>query len=174
MPSYEEIYPDEYQGNVDKPHKMAYPGIAVGVLITKDHFGEPSVLLGLRKGSHGKGEWAMPGGKVDLYESPFEAAKRELEEETGLTTDVEWDYGFDRDFSIEANSPCIINMSNDTFESSDRHFVTIFYHAFVNFGIVKNREPEKCEMWKWVPLSQLRNYHMWQATKETIGRLYQF
>lgn len=34
-----------------------------------------------------KGLWNAPGGKVEVYESPIEACKREIQEETGLEVD---------------------------------------------------------------------------------------
>lgn len=43
-----------------------------------------TVLMGRRRGSHGEGSWAFPGGKVDPGEDPVVAVARELLEETGL------------------------------------------------------------------------------------------
>jgi 8-oxo-dGTP diphosphatase len=43
-----------------------------------------SVLLIKRKGDPFSGYWALPGGFIDPGETPEEAAKRELQEETGV------------------------------------------------------------------------------------------
>ena len=42
------------------------------------------ILLIQRKNDPGMGMWALPGGFINPYEEPIEAARRELEEETGL------------------------------------------------------------------------------------------
>ncbi|KKQ79681.1 MAG: Nudix hydrolase 1, partial [Parcubacteria group bacterium GW2011_GWC2_38_7] len=60
--------------------------VGLGVIIIRDN----KVLLGLRQGSHGAGEWAYPGGKVEFGETIFEAAIRETKEEAGIDiTDLE-------------------------------------------------------------------------------------
>ena len=49
---------------------------------------EDSILLGRRAFNPGKGEWGLPGGFMELGETLFEAAKRELKEETNLNGEV--------------------------------------------------------------------------------------
>ncbi len=54
-------------------------GVAVFVINEKGH-----VLVGKRTGSHGAGTLALPGGHLELHESFFDCAAREVLEETGL------------------------------------------------------------------------------------------
>lgn len=66
------------------------------------------ILLGMKKRGWGQGKYNGFGGKVDPGETPLEAAKRELEEESGiqgplvhaghllfLTEEVEWAFHID-------------------------------------------------------------------------------
>lgn len=45
------------------------------------------LLLQKREKKPFKGLWNVPGGKVEAFESPIEACKREIHEETGLEID---------------------------------------------------------------------------------------
>ncbi|KAK0545689.1 hypothetical protein OC844_007323 [Tilletia horrida] len=58
-------------------------GLAVFVLNTHGH-----VLIGKRKGAHGAGTLALPGGHLELHESFEDCAVREVLEETGIELDV--------------------------------------------------------------------------------------
>lgn len=110
------------------------PKVGIGVLVLK----EGKVLLGKRKGSHGAGEWALPGGHIEYGESFEATALRELEEETGLT-----DLG---DLSL-------ISVSNNQFEG--KHYITLCMSASLRSGEAKAMEPEKCEEWAWFALDVL-------------------
>ena len=64
----------------DYPH----PAVTVDIVIFTIRSDELKVLLIKRALSPFRGEWALPGGFVNLDESLDAAARRELEEETGV------------------------------------------------------------------------------------------
>lgn len=61
------------------------PVIGVGAVVLND---EGAVLLVKRAHEPRKGEWSLPGGRVELGESLVEATVREVREETGLDIEV--------------------------------------------------------------------------------------
>jgi 8-oxo-dGTP diphosphatase len=56
------------------------PQVAVGAVVLQDG----RVLLVRRRRPPAEGQWAIPGGRVNLGESLVSAAEREILEETGL------------------------------------------------------------------------------------------
>ncbi|MCX8196252.1 MAG: NUDIX hydrolase [Acidilobaceae archaeon] len=56
------------------------PRVGVGCVV----FSDGKLLLVRRKYPPGRGKWSVPGGHVELGEDLLEAARRELEEETGV------------------------------------------------------------------------------------------
>ena len=73
------------------------PRAAVAVVVrwSKDNISSPQWLLVQRGKEPNKGMWSIPGGSIEVGESTLEGAKRELQEETGLTTkqsayDLRW------------------------------------------------------------------------------------
>lgn len=115
-----------------------YPRIGIGVMIQNE---QSEVLLGLRQGSHGEGEWCFPGGHLDFEETIFETAKREVKEETGLEVE---------DFEL-------ISISDDFryIKTDGKHYVTIGVKAAYKGGEVRLMEPEKCKEWRWFSLDNL-------------------
>lgn len=104
------------------------PLIGVGVVVVQNG----KVLLGERKGSHGTGDWSIPGGHLEFGESVAECAKRELIEETGLV-------------------PLSLKMGPWTEDviDNEKHYISFF--VFVNHvsGEPQLLEPQKCGGWEW-------------------------
>jgi len=70
------------QYKIDAQGNAAFPVIIHTVdCVVK---GPRGVVLIKRKGYPGKGKWALPGGHLEPNETLFQAAKRELEEETSI------------------------------------------------------------------------------------------
>ena len=58
--------------------------VGVGVVVCQDD----RVLLVRRGKAPGKGNWSLPGGAQELGETVFEAARREVLEETSVSVEV--------------------------------------------------------------------------------------
>ncbi len=58
--------------------------LASDIIVFVRQKGKLSLLLIKRKNSPYKNMWALPGGFVEIHESFEDAAKRELQEETGI------------------------------------------------------------------------------------------
>jgi 8-oxo-dGTP diphosphatase len=105
------------------------PRIGVACVVQK----EGQVLLGQRKGAHGVGSWATPGGHLEFGESVETCAKRELLEETGLMP-----------LSLRLG-PWVENIM----EEGRKHYVTLFVFVDSFVGEPVLLEPDKCGGWKW-------------------------
>ena len=105
------------------------PSVGVAVIVIKSG----KVLLGKRKGSHGAGYWAFPGGHLEMNESIEVCARREVFEETGISID-----------NIRYAA-----FTNDIFKEEKKHYVTLFVVADYHGGEIQVVEPDKCEKWDW-------------------------
>ena len=54
--------------------------IGCEIFVIKEH----KLLFGKRKNTYGEDSWGLPGGHLEYGEKLADAAKRELEEETGI------------------------------------------------------------------------------------------
>ncbi|MDO8521965.1 MAG: NUDIX hydrolase [bacterium] len=109
--------------------EQARPGVGIGVCVRKDG----KVLMGKRRGGLMSGTWAIPGGKLDMYEELEVCAIREILEETG----------------IEIKNVRFITFTNDIAKDSGMHYLTLFYEADWKAGEPQVLEPDKCEEWRW-------------------------
>ena len=66
-------------------YEYPHPAVTVDVVIFTIRDRQLKLLLIRRAGEPYRGQWALPGGFVQLPESLDEAARRELEEETGVS-----------------------------------------------------------------------------------------
>jgi 8-oxo-dGTP diphosphatase len=110
------------------------PLVGIGVMVMK----AGKVLLGKRKGSHGAGEYAWPGGHLEHGELFAECAVREVMEETGMQIG---DIRFLR----------VLN----TMHYAPRHYVDITLVAEWVSGEPRVCEPDKVESWAWYSLDAL-------------------
>ncbi len=92
------------------------PRIGSAVVVEKDG----KILLGVRGKDPNRGKWVLPGGRIERFEKVFEAAKRELLEETGLEVDIKGFIDFQE----------IINPPNE-------HRIIVFSRATVIRGKAK-------------------------------------
>ncbi|MDA8138355.1 MAG: NUDIX hydrolase [Desulfobacteraceae bacterium] len=133
-----------------------YPILAVGAVVI--HQGR--VLLVRRLRPPGQGQWAIPGGKVDLGETLAQAAEREILEETGLT--------------IVAGEPVY------TFELVERdgdgrvryHYVIIDLAAEYLGG--KPRAGDDAEEARWVAPEELAALGIHPRTRELLRKVFDF
>lgn len=110
------------------------PKVGVGVMVIKDG----KVLMGKRKGAHGEGEWAWPGGHMEYMESFEECAKRETMEEAGIQIK---NIRFLRLMNLKHYAP--------------KHYVDVGLVAEWESGEPKIMEPDRMEGWHWRDMDDL-------------------
>jgi 8-oxo-dGTP diphosphatase len=118
------------------------PRVGIGVMIFKGN----KILLGKRKGSHGEGEYAFPGGHLNYMETIEDCAKRETLEETGIKIK-------NIRFQFLAN----------VHRYKPKHYLHVNVITDYKSGKIQLKEPEKCQSWKWYSLDKLPKPLFWMA-----------
>jgi 8-oxo-dGTP diphosphatase len=118
------------------------PVVGVGAVIVKSG----QIALIKRGNEPSKGKWTIPGGLVELAESPEQAVIREAQEETGLTVD----------------NPTLIDVvSNVDFDENGKvkyHYVIIDYLVHVKKGTAQAAS-DAIEL-HWVQFEEVENYEL--------------
>jgi 8-oxo-dGTP diphosphatase len=121
--------------------QLGRPRVGVGcILLSTAHRGR--ALVGERRGSHGAGTFALPGGHLEFGQSFGECASMELLEECGLT--------------VDARAWTLVGTTNNVMGAL--HYVTLFVAAVVDeatLATLANCEPDKCAGWSWIPYDEL-------------------
>ncbi|KAI1433914.1 nudix domain-containing protein [Xylaria sp. CBS 124048] len=117
------------------------PRVGIASILCDD---KGDVLIGKRKGSHGAGTWAFPGGHLEMGESFFECAERETAEETGL----------------RVKAVKILATTNDVFDAASKHYITVFVLCVKEEKDAEPQtlEPNKCEGWCWRSWNEIKNW----------------
>ena len=134
--------------NLDDMSSFVKPVVRVGVGAFVRSSSHPQcVLVGKRKGSHGAGMLALPGGHLEIGETWEECAVRETKEETDLDCTAIGFNAVTNDRSIDDNP--------------SKHYITIFMNIEVNptSAPLTNVEPHKCEGWEWIHFDDLTEMH---------------
>jgi 8-oxo-dGTP diphosphatase len=112
------------------------PKAGIGILIFKDN----KILLGKRKDSHGAGEYASPGGHLELNESIEDCVLREIAEEAGPDLKIK-----------NLRFLCVINLRR----YAPKHYLHVSMVADWKSGEPRVMEPDQQEAWDWFNLENL-------------------
>jgi len=111
------------------------PGLGCGLAILRDG----KLLLYRRLRAPEAGTWNIVGGKVDHMERAMEAARREAEEESGLTVGA-------------VDFLCV---SEQILADERQHWLSLIYVTEDFSGEARVMEPEKLPEFGWFPLDTL-------------------
>jgi len=128
--------------------------VGVGCMILK----KGKVLLGKRKGAHGDGEYAWPGGHLEFGETIEKCVEREVKEETGMK-------------AKPVKFLCVSNIIK-----YNKHYIDIQILTKYISGKPLVLEPDRIESWNWYPINKLPK-SMFEMSKRAViayktGRYY--
>ncbi len=145
-----------------KPNPDALVKSGVAVMVRREN----KILVGERKGSHGAGITAFPGGHLEAVDcrngflvgrsGMWVCGEREAFDETGMVVQC---------ISIDNYREEVFTTSDILSEDGTKVFQTSYLLADYLHGgtqikksgkeMVKPLEPDKCKMWHWVTIDEL-------------------
>ena len=128
------------------------PYVGVGVIVFRDQ----EVLLVKREKEPNKGKWSIPGGRQIIGETAEEAAKRELQEETGVIVD--------RLLLVD-----IVDAIFPDVEGKIKyHYTLVDYMGYWKSG--ETRAGDDAREVKWVNFNELSSYSILEKTMNIIQK----
>ncbi|KAI9272471.1 NUDIX hydrolase domain-like protein [Sporodiniella umbellata] len=125
---------------------MVQTEVRVGVgcfVYYRDSEGSTRILVSKRKGSYGAGNWQLPGGHLEMFESFEQCAQREILEESNISL---------------KGKISLLTVTNNIM--GDRHYATIFMASEITPEEAKEArvvEPDKVEgEWEWLTLQEFK------------------
>lgn len=120
-------------------HKFKKPSVTVDVVVFTIKYNDLKILLIKRKIKPFKDMWAIPGGFVRIEEPLEKAARRELEEETGV-----------KDLYLEQ-----LYTFGDPKRDPRGRVITVSYFSLINSDQINLRASTDVSEAKWFPISKL-------------------
>jgi len=114
---------------------LDFPGVGTGLAILRDG----KLLLYRRTRPPEAGHWNIVGGKVDHMEHSMDAARREAEEESGLSIG-----------RLE-----FLTVTEQIFDTDRHHWISVIYKTSDTAGEARVMEPEKLPEFGWFVLEEL-------------------
>jgi len=177
MSSVDRYEPMYREAAHDRQYAIDWPGdphVTVDcVVIQANH-----VLIGKRKFTPGKGQWALPGGFMMKRERIEDAALRELQEETSI----------DVPLSVLRNRIKHVQHFADPYRSSRAHVITFAHLIDLNseidrkiqrgekapVGFTDVKAADDLEEVKWVRVDSLRKEDLFEDHFDVIMKMIQF
>ena len=125
--------------------------IGVGIILLNN---KNNVFVGKRIDNH-KNSWQMPQGGVDENEDFLQAAKRELEEETGIKS-IKLIKELDGWFKYDLPKYLLGKLWNGKYRGQKQKWFVMKFLGKSDEINVKTKNPEFLD-WKWIEVSQLPN-----------------
>lgn len=128
---------------------------AYGVIIDADR------MLLAHWNEDGRSGWTLPGGGIDPGESPDDAARREILEETGHTADLDGLLGVDS-FVVPAEK-------RFTSTAQPLHVIRIVYRAHITGGSLRNEIGGSTDEAAWFALDDITRLHRVELVDVALG-----